>query len=210
VRQWSEDTVLSVAPEPDASYKSIVNDLIYSSAVQLGNAIGNKQVSSVEVTEAHLRRIKEVNPKLNAVFHLAEESALKMARNADEELARGNRQSPLHGVPFTVKDWIEVERHLYYWDRFRRSLIAYMERYDFILTPVSDFPARLPGSQGGVSYCLPYSLAGYPCVVVRAGTSADGLPIGVQIVARPWREDVALGIAKHVEAQFGGWQPPPI
>jgi amidase len=45
-------------------------------------------------------------------------------------------------------------------------------------------------------------------VVVRCGTSADGLPIGVQVVARPWREDVALAAAHYLEVMFGGWERP--
>jgi len=436
----------------------LTSELIFATAGQLGDAIGKKLVSSVEVTKAYLRRIREVNPRLNALCHIAEDSALAMASAADEEIARGIRRSPLHGVPFTVKDWIEVagmpciandekyrnhvpvqsatvvtrlleagcvllgkttvsddspiygrtknpyrldfspggsssgeasiiaaggsplglgsdsggsirdpahacgiaglrpttgripitghlprittlvdprtvigpmgrfvedlavalpllagvdwrdpsvvpmpipdwkqvnsqqlrgsfyshypggepsadcgrvtrtaaryldsfgiameencparmdevmsitqdywsragseslddewssddegrmpgvevERHLFHWDRFRRSIIEFMEHRDFILTPVCEFPARAPGSQGGVSYCLPYSLVGYPCVVVRAGTSADGLPVGVQVVARPWREDVALAIAHLIELQFGGWRAPSI
>jgi amidase len=431
-------------------------EIINASALQLSDAIGRKLVSSLEVIEAHIRRIHEVNPKLNAVFHLAEDSARKLAVAADEELAQGCRRSPLHGVPFTIKDWIEVagmpcvagdekyrnhvpkedatvvarligagciplgkttvtddslvygrtnnpyrfdyspggsssgeaaiiaaggsplglgsdsggsirepahfcgitglrpttgripvtghlprintfvdprtvigpmarfvqdlvvalpilagvdwqdpsvvpmpnrdwqlvntnelrgvfyshypgsapttdcgaitqrtarsleesgiamseaipnrlgealaitqeywsragseglddewlpdgdgrmsgidvERHLFQWDRFRRSLIDFMKDYDFILTPVSDYPARLRGSFGGESYCLPYSLAGYPCVVVRAGSSEQGLPVGVQIVARPWREDVALAVAGLIEMQTGGWKAP--
>jgi len=44
---------------------------------------------------------------------------------------------------------------------------------------------------------------------VRCGTSADSLPIGVQVVARPWREDVALATAYYLEMVFGGWQRPP-
>ena len=52
------------------------------------------------------------------------------------------------------------------------------------------------------SYTLPFSLCGWPCMVVRAGTSAEGMPIGVQIAARPWREDVALAIGQAVEAAW--------
>jgi len=51
--------------------------------------------------------------------------------------------------------------------------------------------------------------AGTPSAVVRVGATATGLPIGVQCVARPWREDVALRAAAHLEAELGGWQPPP-
>lgn len=432
-------------------------NILYASATLLGAAIASKQVSSREVTEAYLQRIQVVNPHLNAVFHLAAEEARTMARTADEELARGYRRSDLHGVPFTVKDWIEVagvpcmageeryrnhvptqdatvvarlrqagciflgkttvtadspvygrtnnpyrldyspagsssgeaaliaaggsplglgsdsggsirqpahncgivglkptmgrvpltghlpsicamadprtvigpmaryvedvaralpllcgtdwsdasvvpmpledwkqvnlsllrgafythheganpseecaevtrqtadllqragielvekvpprveeawpltldywgrpesaerdewrpdgeprlasidvERHLFEWDRFRRTLLRFMEPYDFLLTPVAEQPARPHGSEGGIPYTLPYSLTGYPGVVVRAGVTPDGLPVGVQIVARPWREDIALAVAGHIEAVSGGWQPPSI
>ena len=46
--------------------------------------------------------------------------------------------------------------------------------------------------------------------MVRAGTSPDGLPIGVQVVARPWREDVSLAVAQYLEGALGGWQRPPM
>jgi amidase len=46
--------------------------------------------------------------------------------------------------------------------------------------------------------------------VVRGGTSPDGLPIGVQLIAQPWREDIALAAARVVEGASGGWQPPPL
>ena len=58
------------------------------------------------------------------------------------------------------------------------------------------------------SYTMTYSLTGWPAVVVRAGQSPEGLPIGVQIVSPPWREDVALAAATVVEKALGGWQPP--
>ncbi len=103
----------------------------------------------------------------------------------------------------------EVEEHLFRWDRFRRSLIAFMSQYDVILTPAAEKPAMPHDTDGGwIPYTLPYSLTGYPCTVVRAGTSPEGMPIGVQIAARPWREDVALSVAQVIEQSCGGWQPP--
>jgi amidase len=45
---------------------------------------------------------------------------------------------------------------------------------------------------------------------VRAGTSAEGLPVGVQLVAAPWREDIALALAQEIEKLMGGFQPPPL
>ena len=101
-----------------------------------------------------------------------------------------------------------VERHLFQWDRFRRSMIAFMESYDFILTPVAEQPARPHGEEGGIPYTLPYSLTGYPCVVVRVGTAAVGLPVGAQIACKPWREDIAMGVALALERNLGGWKAP--
>ena len=58
------------------------------------------------------------------------------------------------------------------------------------------------------SYLSTYNLTGWPSVVVRGSTSPEGLPIGVQVVAGPWREDVALAVAQYIEAILGGWQRP--
>jgi amidase len=104
---------------------------------------------------------------------------------------------------------MEVEQHLFTWDRFRRALIGFMAHYDVILTPAAERPATPHGADSGwIPYTLPYSLTGWPCAVVRAGTAPEGLPIGVQIVARPWRDDVALAVAQAIEGALGGWQPP--
>ncbi|GAB4114699.1 MAG: amidase [Roseiflexaceae bacterium] len=103
----------------------------------------------------------------------------------------------------------EVEQHLFEWDRFRRSMHHFLRETDIIITPVADLPAQPHGSDsGGIPYTLPYSLTGWPAVVVRAGTSADGMPIGVQVVAGPWRDHQALAVAAVIESAFGGWQPP--
>ena len=78
-----------------------------SAAVELAGMIVEGKASSVEVVQAHLDRIEAVNPSLNAVVRLAPD-AMERAREADETLARGAAVGPLHGVPFTVKDWIET------------------------------------------------------------------------------------------------------
>jgi amidase len=60
------------------------------------------------------------------------------------------------------------------------------------------------------SYTMTSNLTGWPAAVVRGGTTAKALPIGVQIVARPWREDVALALALVLQDALGGWQRPPL
>src|SRR5215212_8286442 len=86
-----------------------MDEIIYSSASELARAIRRGEVSSIEVVEAHLARIEEVNPKLNAVVHLTADAARQRAREADEARARGEEWGPLHGVPVTIKDAFETE-----------------------------------------------------------------------------------------------------
>lgn len=56
-----------------------------------------------------------------------------------------------------------------------------------------------------VGYTCLHNLTGWPAISVRGGTSRDGWPIGVQIAWLPWREDVVLRAAQHVETAMGGW-----
>jgi Asp-tRNA(Asn)/Glu-tRNA(Gln) amidotransferase A subunit family amidase len=65
-------------------------------------------VTAAEVVTAHLDRIAAVNPRINALVQVAGDAALKAAFEADVQVARGNPLGPLHGVPFTVKDVIDV------------------------------------------------------------------------------------------------------
>jgi amidase len=87
-----------------------------------------------------------------------------------------------------------------------------MSQYDVILCPPNASPALPHGATfdhiAGFGFTVAYNLTGWPAAVVRAGTSAGGLPIGVQAVARPWREDVALAVVAHLEQALGGWRPP--
>ena len=101
-------------------------------------------------------------------------------------------------------------------DRFRSEMLAFIRGYDAILCPTYPFPAVPHGemtgevARKGFTYTGVYNLTGWPGAVVRAGTSPEGMPIGVQIVARPWREDVALAMAQYLETALGGWQRPPL
>jgi amidase len=61
-----------------------------------------------------------------------------------------------------------------------------------------------------LSYTAIYNSTGCPAGVVRIGTSEDGLPIGIQIVGKPWRESVVLAVAKFVEQEFAGFVAPAI
>ena len=84
-------------------------DIIYSSAKSIAQAIQDREVSSVEVVQAHLYRIEEVNDRLNAVVRLCADRALEEAHEADAALARGESRGALHGVPMTLKDSLDTE-----------------------------------------------------------------------------------------------------
>jgi amidase len=98
------------------------------------------------------------------------------------------------------------------WNLFRSAGLAFMENYDAILCPVAARPAIRHDEPEDVSYAdlFMHNLLGWPVVVVRCGGTPEGLPIGLQVAARPWREDVALAVAAGLEAALGGWQPPPM
>jgi amidase len=113
---------------------------------------------------------------------------------------------PMHGDELTAM----IERA----DGIRSRLLDWMRDFALIVCPAMPQPAILHGTSNDPSFGDTYSdvhnLTGWPAVVVRGGTSPEGLPIGVQLVAPPWREDIALEAARVVEAASGGWQPPPL
>ncbi|MEA2320549.1 MAG: amidase [Solirubrobacteraceae bacterium] len=130
---------------------------------------------------------------------------------------------PDGGHELTIEVWrsygegvaaAELWRLLRRWDDFRSRMLAFAARFDVLLCPVFPSPARLHGTMNvageldPTSWTTPHSLTGWPAATVRAGTSAEGLPVDVQLVARPWRDDVALATALRVERELGAWAPP--
>ncbi|HTG16375.1 MAG TPA: amidase, partial [Blastocatellia bacterium] len=85
-----------------------MTELIFNSATKLAEMIRTKQASPSEVVEAHIRRIEEVNPKLNAFVTTTFDRATEEARAAERRIARGDSVGPLHGVPVSVKDTFET------------------------------------------------------------------------------------------------------
>src|SRR5438046_8439582 len=83
-------------------------DLCQLSVHDLAGRIRQRDVSPVEVVEAHLRRIEALNPRLSAFFTLTGDRALEEARRAEAEIAAGRWRGPLHGIPYGAKDIIET------------------------------------------------------------------------------------------------------
>ncbi|SEP68169.1 amidase [Solimonas aquatica] len=103
-------------------------------------------------------------------------------------------------------------------DANRAKFLGWFKNYDLIICPVNGEPAQpwpdnpkaLPPQPDNFGYTTTYNNTGWPGVVVRAGSSPEGLPIGVQLIAKPFREDLALAAAAFVEAGTGGYQKPAI
>ena len=100
-------------------------------------------------------------------------------------------------------------------DEARSRALGFFADYDAILCPPSHALARPhrashSDSFDDWSYMTIHNLLGWPGVSVRAGSSADGLPVGVQVVAAPWREDIALALASKIEVLMGGYRQPPL
>lgn len=85
------------------------SDIAYMGLVQIGELIAKKKISSVEITQVMLERVEQLNPKLKSYVAVLASSALKDARRADRELAKGKRRGPLHGVPVAVKDLCDMK-----------------------------------------------------------------------------------------------------
>ncbi len=82
--------------------------LHYADATTMAALIANRQLSSREVVQAHLDRIAEVNPAINAIVTLSADDALRAADAADAAVRADAPLGALHGVPFTVKDCLDT------------------------------------------------------------------------------------------------------
>jgi amidase len=136
----------------------------------------------------------------------------RLLRNAGTTEISAALKGFLQGPPaLDATDLDALITRVYDW-RSRMSEI--FRSYDAILCPVNAGPARPHGFQGDpnalrdFSYTMTYNITGWPAAVVRAGTSPEGLPIGVQLIAKPGREDVALALARFAERARGGYAPP--
>ncbi len=107
-------------------------------------------------------------------------------------------------------------------DAVRPRFLAQMERYPILLCPVCAVPAFIHGERkweiegrsvdylDAMSYCQWFNALGNPAVVVPVGRSSEGLPIGVQVVGRPYEEEVVLAVAQEIESSYGDLEEPPL
>jgi len=122
---------------------------------------------------------------------------------------------PTHTAQTLLDTWIQR-------DIVRMQVFEQMRDYPILLCPVAAIPAFRHGERSwridgkivqyldAWSYTEWFNLLGTPAVVVPVGQSQEGLPIGVQISARPWQEELVLEVAAAVEQACGNWRNPPM
>jgi amidase len=98
--------------------------------------------------------------------------------------------------------------------KFQVSMLEFLDKYDVFLCPVCAVPAVPHGTSWDQVDVFGFTLATsmipkVPAGSVRCGWSEENLPIGVQVVSKPYREDIVLAVMEALEREFGGWQPPP-
>jgi Asp-tRNA(Asn)/Glu-tRNA(Gln) amidotransferase A subunit family amidase len=103
---------LEVSENADAA---ALEKLAYASVRDLGELVRTRRITSLQLTQMYLERLKKHGPQLEAVISLTEELALEQARRADSEIAAGNYRGPLHGIPYAAKDLLAVPGYKTTW-----------------------------------------------------------------------------------------------
>jgi Asp-tRNA(Asn)/Glu-tRNA(Gln) amidotransferase A subunit family amidase len=101
------ETRLSKAKTPE--FSGDIKSLAFASVATLSRLLKAKKVTSVQLTELYLERLKTYGPRLLCVVSLLEDTARAQAEQADKEIASGKWRGPLHGVPFGLKDLFFVK-----------------------------------------------------------------------------------------------------
>ena len=136
---------------------------------------------------------------------------VRLVDKAGTEQVHPRMERFLNAEPISAAEYTLLLEQM---DDFRSRMLSFMENYDAILSPVRPWPALphgetlTPEASPANFYTSVYNTTGWPGSVVRVGTSADGLPIGVQVMCRPWREDVAVAVAAVLESALGGYASP--
>jgi amidase len=111
-------------------------------------------------------------------------------------------QSGEHSIKQSAEDFARV---ITLWHNYQSSMLGFFDDFDILISPVNAHTAPTHDQNvdfGAYTYTAAYNLTGWPGVVIRAGTDPNGLPVGIQVLARPFREDHALALASWLEAKL--------
>ncbi len=112
------------------------SDLFFISATQLAGLLRRREVTAVEVTDAFLRRIDDLNPETNSFVTVTHDAAMAAARHCDYEASRGRIVGSLHGVPVGIKDLFDFKAGV-------RNTFGSLPLADFVPTTTTPYVQRL-------------------------------------------------------------------
>ena len=104
-----------MSAQPSVSRPADLEDAAFYTVTQLAELVRSRQVTSLELTEMYLRRLKRHDPVLQCVAAYTEELAYAQAKRADSEIARGLYRGPLHGIPWGAKDLLAARGYPTQW-----------------------------------------------------------------------------------------------
>jgi amidase len=141
-------------------------------------------------------------------------TAADVLADADHSISTGDVLQPSRSLDICERHWDrplatgqDHEQLLTDWQAFRHEIYHQMTDQDVILSPAAPHAAPPIGADSytDTAYTRAASLWGYPAAVIRFGTSNDGLPLGIQLVAKAWDEDLLLSVAASLENMAGDW-----
>ena len=197
-------TLLKVISGPDIGDPGVIP---FTPRVQETNAPDELRIA-VQLDNGEVAPSRETIATAHAAAQVLSENraAVSHAELPDEGMSLIKEIWRSYGDEMSAKELYEI---LGEWDQYRRRLSIWFASYDLIIRPVNATPAPLHGTTTpDALYTVPFSLTGWPAVVVRGGTSTEGLPIGLQVIAHPWQDRLAIRVAMTLEHHLGGWHKP--
>ena len=104
-----ESISISISTDPTIQVPENFEDIAFYPVTALAQLIRSRKITSAELTNLYLDRLKKYGPQLECVITLTEELALEQAKKADEEIAAGHYRGPLHGIPWGAKDLLATK-----------------------------------------------------------------------------------------------------
>jgi amidase len=173
-------------------------ELWRSDAVQLTEAIRHGRISCREAVSASLERLNAVNSAVNAVTVVLADEALAAADEADRKIKRGKAAGPLHGVPILIKENVDQAGAA-----TTKGVVAFRD-----LIAETDSPPVANWRRAGAiiigrTNTPAFSLCWHSDEAAVPTGLSNGIPLGVQVIASRYREDLCLDAAETIEAQCG-------
>ena len=179
----------------------------------VADAAGLLSEAGISVTEARPSGIEMAGFILGRLFSADDGEMIEaLLEDCRTETPSPKIQENLSRPPrnFTGREFAQL---INLWHNYQSSMLGFFEDFDVLLAPVNSHTAIHHGDQEegeAYTYTSAYNLAGWPGVVIRAGTDDLGLPIGIQVLARPFREDQCLAVAAFLEAKLGNFPLPAV